>query len=310
MNILNLLRCPLCGGVMRKEGGSLHCEAGHCLDIAKEGYVNLLPPGKGKNAKTGDEKEMLRARGAFLSGGYYASISNAIGSLLHRYLPVGEAVLCDSGCGEGWHTLQFTLALADKDRDRQILTMGFDASKYGAASGMKTARHRMLEDSQEIGGVLGEEKPVQVFFFPGNLFHLPVADNTVSGVVSMFAPIAAAENHRLLREDGILVVASSGKEHLREMRELLYEDVNYTEKTPDVDGFTLIHHETVRYTADLPDQKTIFQLFTMTPFYYRTNAAGRERLMSLDSLSVTVETELWVFRKTDNTIPIREDCAV
>ncbi len=291
MNILNLLRCPLCGGVMNKDGASLRCGAGHCLDIAKEGYVNLLPPGKGKNAKTGDEKDMLRARRAFLSGGYYGAISDTIGALLHRFLPVGDAVLCDSGCGEGWHTLRFTQALAALDADRQILTVGFDASKFGAASGMKYARQ------QSLGGVLGEDAPVQAFFFPGNLFHLPLADHAVSAVVSMFAPIAAAENDRVLREDGLLVVASSGKEHLRELRELLYEDVTYAEKVPEVEGFTLLHHETVRYPVVLPDTETIFNLFTMTPFYYRTTAEGRERLLSRDTLTVTVETELWVFRK-------------
>ncbi len=291
MNILDLLRCPLCGGVMTKEGTSLRCEAAHCLDIAKEGYVNLLPPGKGKNAKTGDEKDMLRARRAFLSDGYYAAISDTIGTLLHRFLPAGDAVLCDSGCGEGWHTLQFTRALAAQDPTRSILSMGFDASKFGAASGMKYARQC------GIGGVLGEDKPVQVLFFPGNLFHLPIVEHSISAVISMFAPLAAAENARVLREDGLLVVASSGKEHLRELRELLYEDVTFAEKTPEADGFSLVHHETVRYPVLLPDKETIFHLFTMTPFYYRTAAEGRERLLARDTLTVTVETELWVFQK-------------
>ncbi len=295
MNILNLLRCPTCGGALTRDSGILRCENGHCMDIAREGYVNLLPPGKGKNAKTGDERDMLRARRDFLSGGYYAPVSTTIGSLLPRFLPAGDVVLCDSGCGEGWHTLQFTGVLSQVNPDREILTIGFDASKYGAASGMKTARQQGLD------GVLGDEKPIQVFFFPANLFHLPVTDHTVSAVVSMFAPIAAAENSRVLRDDGILVVASSGRDHLKELRELLYEDVTYTDKTPVVDGFSLCHHETVRYTTTLPDKDTIYRLFTMTPFYYRTTEAGRERLLSVKKLTVTVETELWIFAKTTVT---------
>ena len=50
MSFASFLRCPLCGGVLLREGGSLLCDGHggrrHCYDVAKEGYVNLLPPGK------------------------------------------------------------------------------------------------------------------------------------------------------------------------------------------------------------------------------------------------------------------------
>lgn len=292
MNVLNILRCPLCRETLTREERTLRCGKGHCFDLAKEGYVNLLPPGKGKNARTGDENDMLRARRKFLAGGYYAPISDGIAALLARHLPSGETVLCDSGCGEGWHTLRYTEKLAEAGWNT-LLTMGFDASKYGAASGMKNARQRGL------GSDIGSDGDVQAFFFPGNLFSLPLADGAVSGVISMFAPVAAEENLRLLRPDGILLTAASGKEHLKEMRQLLYTDVHYSEKEPEYAGFTPADRDTVRYTVTLPDRDTIRNLFMMTPFYYKTTAAGRERLYAEDTLTITVETELRVYRRSD-----------
>jgi len=292
MNVLNILRCPLCQGTLTRENRTLRCESCHCFDMAKEGYVNLLPPGKGKNARTGDEKDMLRARREFLSGGYYAPISDGIAALLKKHLPSGETVLCDSGCGEGWHTLRYTGKLAETGH-APVLSVGFDASKYGAACGMKSARQAGISCD------IGADTDVQAFFFPGNLFSLPLADSSVSCVISMFAPLAAEENLRVLRPDGILLTAASGKEHLREMRQLLYTDVHYSEKEPEYSGFVLADKDTIRYSVTLPDPDTIRNLFMMTPFYYKTTAEGRERLLAVETLTLMVETELRVYRRTD-----------
>jgi len=290
MNILTILRCPLCGNALDREEKILRCLSGHCFDIAKEGYVNLLPPGKGRNAKTGDEKDMIRARRDFLAGEYYAPISDGIAALLDAYLPEGDTVLCDSGCGEGWHTLRYTRKLVEKG-GRNLLTAGFDASKYGAACAMKAVRRDGIDCE------IGLERSLQAFFFPGNLFSLPLADHSVSAVISMFAPVASEENLRVLRDDGILLTAASGRDHLREMRELLYTDVHYVEKEPEYTGFELAENATVQYTVTLPDKVTVENLFMMTPFYYRTAPEGRKRLLAEDSLTVTVETELRVYRR-------------
>ena len=66
-----------------RDGGSLFCtgERRHTYDIAKEGYVNLLPPGRAKNSHTGDDAEMVRAREEFLSGGGYDRYSREAAAL-------------------------------------------------------------------------------------------------------------------------------------------------------------------------------------------------------------------------------------
>ena len=32
-----LFVCPLCGGALTRQAGSLRCPAGHCFDMAREG---------------------------------------------------------------------------------------------------------------------------------------------------------------------------------------------------------------------------------------------------------------------------------
>ena len=56
------LTCPVCGGVLHREERSLRCDAGHCYDIARQGYVNLLRSNQSKSKRHGDDKRMVAAR--------------------------------------------------------------------------------------------------------------------------------------------------------------------------------------------------------------------------------------------------------
>ena len=38
-----MLLCPICGGSLEKQTGAYVCENRHSFDIARQGYVNLLP---------------------------------------------------------------------------------------------------------------------------------------------------------------------------------------------------------------------------------------------------------------------------
>jgi len=294
MNILHYLRCPLCGGVFSRFDKTVSCSSGHCFDLAKEGYVNLLPPGKGKNARTGDEKDMIRARRAFLSTDLYAPVSDGIAALLKKHLPSdGDIVLCDSGCGEGYHTLRVMNTLKTFS-PRGILSVGFDASKFAAACAMKSASHCGLTGENGIG----TDSEALAYFFPANIFALPLTDHCISAVLSMFAPVAAAENLRVLRKNGIMITVSSGIEHLQEMRRLLYTDVHMSDgKIPEYDGFALADEIKIRYPIVLPDKEVIANLFTMTPFYYKTTETGKKRLWEAETLTVTVDTDLRIYRQ-------------
>ena len=289
MDFSPFLICPHCGGSLVREGGSLLCDGHtgrrHCYDIASAGYVNLLPPGKGGNAHTGDDAGMIAARTAFLSGGYYDCISDAAADAAWRNIRHnrGDIRFCDAGSGEGYHTRRMACRLGELS-GLPVVGCGIDASKKGAAAGAKGCRN--LPPS------------VSLSFAAGNIFSLPVADRSVDVVFSLFAPIPAEEVSRTLREDGILVVVAAGPRHLWDLRCLLYEEPregNAEAATPA--GFAPVDKQTVRERIHIPDNSTLQALFTMTPFYYRTPESGRARLSETASLDVQIEADIYVFRK-------------
>ena len=301
-DFLKPLRCPLCGGALAADGGSLRCGAGHVYDLARAGYVNLLPPGKKNNAKTGDEREMIRARSEFLRRGFYDPIDEALASALAEHA-AAEAEpnekpfrLADLGAGEGYHTCRTAAILADR-LGRPVDALGFDASKAGAEAGCRLAKS--LGFLRQDGLSAAPEQwtsPVRAAVLPGNIFRLPLADRRMDASMSLFAPVPWEEAARILVPGGILAVVSAGREHLGEMRAILYDEVRRTDFHPaPPDGFdklTLLSRRTVSFPVTLSSQEEIAALFVMTPFYHRTGDAGRERLRALDSLSVTAEIEL------------------
>src|SRR5450755_2086683 len=97
---VSLLACPLCHSGLRQVDTALTCANKHTFDIAREGYVNLL-----LQKRSGDVKEMLRARRNFLERGFYQPLSAAVNELVCTYLQdmQGPLHMLDAGCGEGYY---------------------------------------------------------------------------------------------------------------------------------------------------------------------------------------------------------------
>ena len=70
--------CPNCGGVLERDVHVCRCGKGHCFDIAKEGYVNLIPPNRRHSSMPGDDRNMVDARTLFLNGGWYAPLRDRL----------------------------------------------------------------------------------------------------------------------------------------------------------------------------------------------------------------------------------------
>ena len=280
---MEFLICPLCKAPLIKDQKSLYCcgEKRHCYDIAAAGYVNLLPPGKKSNAKTGDDREMLKSRRVFLSGGFYDKISEAAAKAALENLTERKGIVfADAGCGDGYHALNIEGYFNKNGIESQAI--GLEASKNGAEMASKLARAKGSSAS----------------FVCANIFDMPLSDRSCDVVFSMFAPVADSEVSRVLKDDGVLVVCSSGSYHLWEMRGVLYGEPRLSpalDRTPE--GFEHIAHTSLSYTFTLDSRELIASLFTMTPFYWRCPREGRERLLSLDSLTVRAETEYNVYKK-------------
>lgn len=266
----DILRCPVCGAALRQEGNTLACagERRHCYDLAGAGYVNLAPA---KASGSGDDATLVRARTAFLEKGYYHPVAEAVCDFLRSYCPRG--VVLDAGCGEGYYSLETARNGWD--------ILGVDLSKRGILHAAKAAKREGAAARFAVAGV----------------FDLPVRDESCDAVVSLFAPIAEREFLRVLKPGGVLVTAGAGPEHLLALKSVLYDTPYRNEARADAPAqMALLAEKRLAYTVTLNNAE-LQNLFAMTPYYYRTPQAGRQRLAATLSLAVGVDVALAAYRK-------------
>ena len=288
MDLTEYIRCPVCGNDVEREEKSLCCVGGakrHLFDFSSDGYVNLLSPGKGKNARSGDDKAMISARARFLDGGFYNALSQRIGRLISTLAEnqgKSEVLFADCACGEGYHTCNILKTTAENSVLSSALA--FDASKYGVSYGVRRASRAKLSE--------------RAFFAAANIFSLPVKDSALDFALSIFAPVAWDEMKRVLKDDGYLIVASSGERHLYELRKVLYDEPRTASgEVNNPEFFSVVEQEIFSYPVSLLKNEDVKNLFYMTPFCYKTSKSDAEKLLSVDTLDVTVEVKLTVFEK-------------
>ncbi len=264
----SLFICPICGGALIRKPGQYLCPAGHSFDIAKEGYVNLLPANRQHSKAPGDDREMAAARTRFLEGGWYAPLRDALCSLVRSFAP---AALLDAGCGEGW----YTAALAEAVSAGGGRTAGVDLSKPA----VKKAARRCPA---------GE-------FAVASVYRLPLADGSADLLTDCFSPLAAEEFFRVLRPGGKFLYVVPGPRHLWELKEVLY-DAPYEneEKREEYPGFRYRDVVPAERVFTLPDSQAIQDLFRMTPYYWKTPRSGAQRLAKRETLTVTAQFRIHI----------------
>ena len=267
--------CPICGEELELGEKNLGCKNNHRFDLSKEGYVNLFLSQQSKQKRHGDDKAMVRARKDFLEKGYYQPLLDGICEAVaeHAY-PAG--ILLDAGCGECWYTDNLYCYLEDMGIPGQFL--GIDISKDALRYGAKRNRDLALAVA--------------------SVFHMPVSDESVDMVLSVFAPCSTEEFHRVLCDDGILFRAVPMERHLWELKAAIYENPYENPKEEhQLNGFTIIDRKEIRYEMELSNPADIQNLFMMTPYYYKTSQADQQKVAELNSLKVTAEFLLLTYRK-------------
>jgi len=267
----SLLCCPICAQPLEREERSYLCPKRHCYDVAKEGYVNLLPANKKHAKDPGDDKDMVAARTRFLEGEHYAPLRDALAALVREKKP---GTVLDSGCGEGYYTAGVCAALRESGLDTRVA--GVDLSR----SALKRAARRTKEAEFAVASV----------------YHLPVADHSVELLLNCFSPLALEEFRRVLKPGGAFLYVVPGAKHLWELKQVLYEKPyeNVEEETA-YEGFDYEAIVPVDFTMAL-DAAALQDLFRMTPYCWKTPKAGVERMSALDGLNVTASFRVHVFR--------------
>src|ERR1022692_5295477 len=100
--VIRYLACPYCGDAMVSDGASLRCAAGHTFDIARQGYVSLLPAGASGGG--GDTAAMVQARADFLAAGHFASLAAGVAEAASDAAggPGGPGCVGGIGAGAGF----------------------------------------------------------------------------------------------------------------------------------------------------------------------------------------------------------------
>lgn len=258
--------CPVCRGELTKREKSLFCPGGHCYDISKYSYVNLLMSNQSSSKRHGDDRLMVEARRDFLDAGYYAPIRDALLELALPCLKNGSRVL-DAGCGEGWYTSALYEKAKAEGIDIEVACSDIskDALRY-AAKRLPKAEHAVSSSA-----------------------HLPVADGGCDMLLNFFSPLETAEFYRVLSLGGSLIRAVVLPKHLWSLKAAVY-DKPYENGEPEteLEGFELSARIDVK-TRIRVEGENVKRLFSMTPYYYKTSAADHAKLDSLESVDTELE---------------------
>jgi 23S rRNA (guanine745-N1)-methyltransferase len=275
-DVLRYLRCTLCGGGLMRTGGSLRCGSGHSFDIARQGYVSMLPPGGQKDS--GDTPAMVQARQAFLAAGHFGVLARALADIASAR-PGAAGCVVDVGSGTGYYLA------AVLDRLPRHAGIALDISKYAARIAAKAHPH--------AGAAACDAWR-----------RLPVADGAADLVLNVFAPREGAELRRVLRPDGQLLVVTPADDHLRELGgplDLLGIDERKRERLAAKLGphFDLVAEQNVRATMSL-DHAAIAALAGMGPTAWHVSPeALAEKVGRLpEPTAVTLAVTLSVLRPT------------
>lgn len=269
------LKCPVCGGPLSLEGRSFRCEKGHSYDLAKQNYVNLLMSNKSSAKRHGDDKLMVRARTDFLEKGYYLHLRSEICRLASEFC--GEDVdFLDAGCGEGWYTSAVKSALEN-------------AGKVCRALGVDISKEALMAAGR---------RDKSIAWAVASINSLPVAQDSCSLLLNVFAPTDDGEYRRVLRPGGILIKAMPLETHLFGLKKAVYDNPYLNgpaEYAPE--GFELLHRSEVRRLISLESSEDIQNLFMMTPYYYKTGRADQEKLAKLHHLETEADFAVCVLKR-------------
>ncbi len=276
---MNIFTCPVCKGKLSPKGKSYCCKKGHSFDCSASGYIHLLPANKMRSKIPGDNKEMVNARRSFLHKGYYEPISEGmnrvVGEELLRAQNVQPTIL-DVGCGEGYYTTRLYESLTEHSIEPELC--GMDISKIAVNAAAKSSR--------------------DILWAVGSSFDLPIRDSCCDVLISMFAPICIDEFRRVLKKQGVLVFAVASTKHLWELKEAIYDEPYENKKVDHTyEGFTFERKEKVHTTIHLPSQEDISNLFTMTPYYYKSSVQTAEKVHALTQLDTQIEVDILIYRK-------------
>jgi len=280
MNIVKAhnLVCPIDGQRLACSEKQLICENGHGFDVARQGYVNLLPVQHKRSKQPGDSKTMVTARAHFLNSGNYEPVARKLAEIAFAQMTDDKEIcFMDAGCGEGYYFDYVLNHLQGKNGCNELSFVGLDISKAAIVEAAKR--------NKRISWVVGTNR------------QPPLEPASVDIVLCVFGFQSFEGFHKILTAGGKVILVESGPDHLKELRQIIYREVKKTE-APDLSyledrGFAMLDRQPLQFRTGVMTNEQINSLLIMTPHFYRATKQGREAAAELQELRVTVDV---VFR--------------
>jgi len=261
--------CPICQASLKQHQPSkgYYCKNKHHFDIAKEGYLNLLPAQHKKSKNPGDSRAMMRSRRHFLEAGFYLPMAKAIATLIDQYRTENSIMhILDMGCGEGYYSRQIEAHCHQRD----ILDChGIDIAKNAILAAAK--------------------KQPNAHFVVASSKRMPYADNYFDLLLRVYAPSNNTEIKRLLKTNGHLLLVTPGPRHLWQLKEFIYKEVkehNIEISLPK--GFEQIKSQRIHYKIQ-PDQEQRMALLQMTPYAWRATNEIQNNIQCANGLEIETD---------------------
>ncbi|KAF0569308.1 23S rRNA (guanine(745)-N(1))-methyltransferase [Psychrobacter nivimaris] len=306
---VSLFICPLCQSPLQPAAdtwrcdGSLHPkQTSHPFDVARRGYVNLLPVQQKKSKAPGDSQESIDARKRFLNHGHYAPLQELISQKMIELLSNDELIdkqdsktvnWLDIGCGEGY----YTQAMAQMGSDVIDTLIAADISKPAVvelAKVSKIAGRLWYQPRKE-----DTAKTTAVYPLVTSAAHLPLRPHSMTGISSIFSPILPEAFDNVLMDGGYLIIAKPDVGHLATMRDALFDDVREHDSDKFLQElapyFTLV--ETCLVSTELTlSAEDLADLMTMTPYAYRARSEKRQALLAaVETVAFSTEAKFVVY---------------
>jgi 23S rRNA (guanine745-N1)-methyltransferase len=272
--------CPVCGGSLQlhQSGKTYTCQNQHSFDLAKEGYLNLLPVQHKHSKEPGDSKQMMTARREFLEAGFYEPMAKTVAMMINANRTVGQNMrLLDLGCGEGYYS---RIIASYCNHHEQIALHGIDIAKFAIAAAAK--------------------KQPNARFIVASSNRLPYPDQYFDFVLRVFAPSDDDELKRVLKSSGHLLTVTPGPRHLWQLKEFIYAEVKeHASESLVPQGFERLTTQRISYKIT-PNPQQRMALLQMTPFAWRANESVQQSLSSVSELEIETDFILTLAIKTAN----------
>jgi len=267
--------CPICARPLSAQDKSLACEQRHQFDLAKEGYVNLLPVQNKKSKNPGDNKEMMQARREFLDQGFYQSLSDKVNSIAEQALASVDAPnILDLGCGEGYYTHRLAQVMANAAPQIAGLDISKSAIRYAAK------RYKSIS------------------FCVASAYATPFADASQDLVTRIYAPSQDNELARIIKTDGYLLTVTPAAEHLFELKQKIYQTPEkHDMKIEDIAGFDVVEQQRLTDEITLTQAKDAKNLLEMTPLAWKMNDEQKAVIYAAD-LTLTLDFNITLYKRT------------